>query len=378
MLRLKLVRVLVVHHSLNTVGGAERLCLNVMEALKGAGHKVTLASLEKPDWGRVRRAFGRSVEVESRYVLPFRLRMFGIYQRPLTGLVAQALRGGADMIVNTHGDLMPCHADLTYMHYPVLALGLERGSKYTSSPFWRLYFTPYELSQRVMLRMFLKRGVIATNSTFSAEAVRKFLGVPAVVVHPPVDVETFHVERSKDPRLVLTVGRYSPEKRFDLVPRVARRCRGLRFIVAGSLTPRGEVYLRRLREEARRLGAGNVEFLADVPLGELRSLYGEASAYLHLMVNEHFGISVVEAMASGCIPVVHRSGGTWRDILAEGRYGLGYRSLDECVEALEKVYKGEFEELREEVRERAWDFSEDRFKSRFIHVFDRVASLKEG
>ena len=373
-----MVRVLVVHHSMNTVGGAERLCLNVMEALKGAGHKVTLASLEKPDWGRIRRSFGRSVEVESKYVLPFRLRMFGIYQRPLTGLVAQALKGGADMVVNTHGDLMPCHADLTYMHYPVLALGLERGSKYTSSPFWRLYFTPYELSQRVMLRMFLKRGVIATNSTFSAEAVRKFLGVPAVVVHPPVDVEGFHVERSKDPRLVLTVGRYSPEKRFELIPRVARRCRGLRFVVAGSLTPRGEVYLRRLREEARRLGAGNVEFLADVPLEELRSLYGEASAYLHLMVNEHFGISVVEAMASGCIPVVHRSGGTWRDILVEGRYGLGYRSLDECVEALEKVSKGEFNGLREEVRERAWEFSEDRFKSRFIHVFDRVASLKEG
>ena len=373
-----MVRVLIVHHSLNTVGGAERLCLNVIEALKEAGHKVVLASLEKPDWDRVRRAFGRSVRVESRYVLPFRLRMFGIYQRPLTGLVAQAVRGDADMVVNTHGDLMPCHADLTYMHYPVMALGLEAGSKYVSSPFWRLYFTPYEVGQKLMLKLFLRRSVIATNSTFSAEAIRKFIGAPAVVVYPPVDVETFHSERDKDPKLVLTVGRYSPEKRYELVPRIARRCRGLRFVVAGSLTPRGEAYLRRLRAEAKSLGADNVEFLTDLPLGELRSLYGEASVYLHLMVNEHFGISVVEAMASGCVPVVHRSGGTWRDILAEGRYGFGYGSIRECVETLERVSRGDVEELREEVRRRAWDFSEDRFKSRFLNVFDRVASLKEA
>ena len=45
-----------------------------------------------------------------------------------------------------------------------------------------------------------------------------------------------------------------------------------------------------------------------MPFSELRSLLGNAVAGLHTMVDEHFGIVVVEYMAAGVIPIAHNSG----------------------------------------------------------------------
>lgn len=48
--------------------------------------------------------------------------------------------------------------------------------------------------------------------------------------------------------------------------------------------------------------------LVNVPYSELRFLLGGAVGGLHTMVDEHFGISVVEYMAAGVIPIAHNSG----------------------------------------------------------------------
>ena len=46
------------HLSLNFLGGEENLCLSFIEALKMSGHRVTLFTVEKTDWGSIREFFG--------------------------------------------------------------------------------------------------------------------------------------------------------------------------------------------------------------------------------------------------------------------------------------------------------------------------------
>ncbi|MDQ6864922.1 MAG: glycosyltransferase [Thermoproteota archaeon] len=53
------------------------------------------------------------------------------------------------------------------------------------------------------------------------------------------------------------------------------------------------------------------------------------------MPNEHFGIAVVEAMAAGCLPVVHASSGPM-EIVANGLYGLIYKDKAELPELLKQ------------------------------------------
>lgn len=46
----------------------------------------------------------------------------------------------------------------------------------------------------------------------------------------------------------------------------------------------------------------------NVSFQELQALLGEAVGGLHTMQDEHFGISVVEYMAAGAVPIAHKSG----------------------------------------------------------------------
>eukprot|EP00983_Pelagomonas_calceolata_P132649 1161892-Pelagomonas_calceolata.AAC.6 len=64
-----------------------------------------------------------------------------------------------------------------------------------------------------------------------------------------------------------------------------------------------------LQAQARELGLeGYVDWHINVSYAELRELLGGAVGGLHTMVDEHFGISVVEYMAAGVIPIAHNSG----------------------------------------------------------------------
>jgi glycosyltransferase involved in cell wall biosynthesis len=78
---------------------------------------------------------------------------------------------------------------------------------------------------------------------------------------------------------------------------------------------------------------------------------------------EHFGIAVVEAMAAGLIPIVHKSGGTWTDIVG-GKYGRGFNSVDELIYHITATIDSQYELTATLVTERSRFFSLHAFKTR--------------
>ena len=64
-----------------------------------------------------------------------------------------------------------------------------------------------------------------------------------------------------------------------------------------------------------RPAAPPVGFIVGAPRPVLAAALGAASAGLHAMTDEHFGISVVEYMAAGAVPIAHDSGGPASDIV---------------------------------------------------------------
>lgn len=47
------LKVIVVHPSLNRLGGAEKACVRMIEALIDAGHEVTLYTVDKTHWAPI-------------------------------------------------------------------------------------------------------------------------------------------------------------------------------------------------------------------------------------------------------------------------------------------------------------------------------------
>jgi len=379
------MKVGIIHNSLNSTGGGEKLCLETIKSLKEAGYDVILATVEPTDWERIKRILGEVTRPDGEASL-FRIkaRIFGIYMRLLTSFLASKLRKRCNIVINTHGDVLPIEADVIYMHYPTFALLKENpiNAKYSSSLFWRAYFTPYEKIQEYLVKKFLN-GLILTNSKFSQRAIKKYTGRDASVVYPPVDIETFAYAAKSDSRenLVISCGRYSPEKNYEFVLQVAERLKGkpIRFIIVGASSGKiSKRYYEKLERIRRAKNLENVEMLRDVDRSKLLALYGKAKIYFHAMRYEHFGISIVEAMAAGLVPIVHRSGGPWEDILRaqQGVYGFSYLTVDEAAQIIEDLM--EDEEARKEIVSMnmgyIYMFSSESYKKNILSIVDKFSS----
>ncbi|OBZ71200.1 GDP-Man:Man(3)GlcNAc(2)-PP-Dol alpha-1,2-mannosyltransferase [Grifola frondosa] len=113
----------------------------------------------------------------------------------------------------------------------------------------------------------------------------------------------------------------------------------------------------------------HVQFVVNAPYQEVLEWLSKASIGLSTMVDEHFGINVVEFMAAGLIPVTHASGGPLNDIVVPfNGEPTGYHatSPETFAEALHTALTLSPEaELALRLRARTWAvqrFSEEEFE----------------
>jgi len=149
-----------------------------------------------------------------------------------------------------------------------------------------------------------------TNSESTAERLRELVDTTSndVVVNPiGIDNDEFEFEYRPESDLVLSLSKLSPRKRLaDLLrawPEVSSTVPTARLVIAGS-GPQ-EKKLRRISE---RLDLDRVAFAGFVSNERKYELLQEAAVFASPTLYEGFGISNLEAMASGCAVV---STDTW-------------------------------------------------------------------
>jgi glycosyltransferase involved in cell wall biosynthesis len=186
-------------------------------------------------------------------------------------------------------------------------------------------------------------------STAVAERVERFYGRTAAVVHPPVDVDDFDATLPKDPKCFLWAHRLVPYKQPELV---AEAFRGLPYrLVMVGVGP--------LEERLRQRTPANVELRGWLPREQLARLYATASGFIHVG-EEDFGITMVEALASGT-PVIAVNRGGARDIVRNKEDGilLDRVDVDTLRAAIRRLAETPWE--RSALVARAHEFSRDRF-----------------
>jgi len=184
-------------------------------------------------------------------------------------------------------------------------------------------------------------NVVLTNSQFTKGYLDKVLEAETSVLHPPVEAkEITSAAKSVDERMntVLTISHIRRDKRLELVSEIAKKVEDAEFRVIGHI--HDVDYHGELLSATEDLGVeSRVSFETGLDRrGLMRSLM-EAKVYLHTMHYEHFGISIVEAMASGLVPVVPRSGGPYVDVLngSQGIYGYSYSNVQEAADCIRRL-----------------------------------------
>ena len=391
------MRIALIHNSLNASGGAERLALAFAKALKESGHSVDLYVMEKTLWYKVEKltSYNHNV-IDNEYVLsyygviPFSSiygSFLGWFSRDIVG-IHEVRRRKYDVIVATTQTLVPTFVDILYMHFTSFIPGFEYlyyPDRYMYNTALRIYSRPAELLSRLLISLFKNmeyKPMILTNSKFSASMMSRFLGVNGLVVYPPVNVEEYlPLSRNRDrDNIILVIGRIEPAKNIALVPIIAKKIRNGRFVIIGSIGSYG--YYKHIVRLVKSLRVEDrVRILPNASEWQKIELLGRAKVYLHPMKYEHFGISVVEAMAAGLIPVVHRSGGPWTDIVEFGRYGFSFRDEEEAISIIENTLelKGtELENLQSRIVTRSQDFSYTKFKYTINNILSKLEIVKQG
>jgi glycosyltransferase involved in cell wall biosynthesis len=96
------------------------------------------------------------------------------------------------------------------------------------------------------------------------------------------------------------------------------------------------------------------------------------------MTSDHFGISIIEAMAAGCAPIVHKSGGPWLDILdqQQGKTGFSYSTVEEAARLIDIIMSDEslWRKLSFTSRKRSEDYSDQEFQKKLNVIVRKLSS----
>ncbi|XP_026386859.1 GDP-Man:Man(3)GlcNAc(2)-PP-Dol alpha-1,2-mannosyltransferase-like [Papaver somniferum] len=224
------------------------------------------------------------------------------------------------------------------------------------------------------------------NSSWTQAHIVKLWGIPRRTkrIYPPCDTKGLQVlslERSINTPTIISVAQFRPEKAHTL--QLEAFSVAIKKLDPGSPRPKlqfvgscrnqeDEQRLQKLKEKAIELNVEkDVEFYRNLLYRDLVRLLGGAIAGIHSMVDEHFGVSIVEYMAAGAVPIAHNSAGPKMDIVLEEQgqqTGFLAQNVEEYADAIIQLLKmsdAERLEMADAARRRSRRFSEERFYDDF-------------
>jgi len=153
--------------------------------------------------------------------------------------------------------------------------------------------------------------------------------------YPAIDTRFFHpAPNPPGPCVVTCCYEYSAgnirQKGLNIFVEAARRLPAIRFFIVGTATDQAAMALQ-------RSAPPNVTFIPHIPTrAEYRDFLQTCSVYAQLSAHEGFGVSLAEAMACGCVPVVSNRYAL-PEVVGNCGFVVPYNDLEATVLALQKA-----------------------------------------
>jgi glycosyltransferase involved in cell wall biosynthesis len=224
---------------------------------------------------------------------------------------------------------------------------------------------------------------VVCNSEFTKSIIDREYGLNSQVIYPPISVNDFRPRRKKN--LVVYIGRFSSlaqHKGQDTLIRVFKKFykknKEWKLVLAGGAEVGDD-----MSGTLSKMASGYpIEILKSPVHKVVKELLGEAKMFwsasgygidenLEPEKVEHFGITVVEAMAAKAIPLVVAKGGH-KEIVEHNINGYLWSKKRELLSYAQEIADnfGITRELSNNAHEKAQKYSEDRFIEQFTGLID--------
>lgn len=196
------------------------------------------------------------------------------------------------------------------------------------------------------------------NSRYTQKWIKKEFGVDSEILYPPIDVDEFLPGKKEN--IILSVGRFfvhsHNKKQLEMIQIFKElydnnpEAKKYEYHLCGSVhhDELSAEYLKRCEEEAK----GYPIFIHEnIAFPDLKDIYSKAKIFWHASGFgenprkfpdrfEHFGMTTVESMAAGAVPVVIAQGGQV-EIVEDGKNGFLWNSKSELINKTAKLIANE-------------------------------------
>jgi len=211
--------------------------------------------------------------------------------------------------------------------------------------------TPAHIPKRTLVNSIKLHSwqTVLCYSQFMADIIRRRLRIQPKTLFVPITNRPKDIPAKEN--IILSVGRFFPElhnkkqkEMVEIFRTLMPQLPNVRLYLVGSVDPGGESYLESVQAAAQGLP---VTILTDSNYDELCTLYAKAKIYWHATgfgedlekfpeKAEHFGVSTIEAMSYGSVPVVFGGGGQ-KEIVIHGKNGFIWNSGSELKLLTQKL-----------------------------------------
>lgn len=382
-----MAEIAVLHWDIAAGGGAESLCMHVLEALQD-DHELSLLTRQEAHLDDLNRYYGTAVsginievpsiagrEFEStipliRQIKGGRLGFLRPLRFTLFHAACRSRSRQADLVFNTYSEMATSQPSIQYVHYPQYNRsrnGLEN--------------IPKSRLHNILDGLVTALGgpdlpspssTILTNSEWTANLFETVHDVEPTVVYPPIRTEEFSesVPISEQESGFLVIGRVLEGKgqlqAIETVRRLRERGHDVHLHIIGP--PTNPDYVAEIEDTARE--SDFVAYEGQLPREELVQMLQRHRYGLHTMPNEHFGMVVAEMVAADSLPFVPNRGGQCE--IVDHQEDLLYRDVNATVEQIDRVLSNpEYErQLRESLPNVEPRYGVPRFKKRIRSIVD--------
>jgi len=358
------MKVALVHDYLNQMGGAERVVLAFHELFPEAPLYTSIYDPRRVDAAfqqiDIRTSFMQRLPFVKKHHQPFLpLYPFAMERLDLRGydLILSSSSAFGKGVITKPGTMHIC-----YCHTPMRwcwnydeyvereQLGkLARGVL----PFLITWLRVWDQTTAMRVDHFI------ANSPAVADRIQKYYRREAVVIPPPVDASRFLFDPTTQPEdYFLVVSRFMPYKRIDLAIQACNRLQ-LPLVIIGS---------GRDQQRLQQMAGPTIRFLGRLSDAEVLHYYAHCRALI-LPGEEDFGITPLEAQASGRPVVAYSAGGALASVI-DGVTGTFFQ--EQTVESLAATLAA-FDETRYDpqiIRDHALEFDKPRFHRRILQFIE--------
>jgi len=197
------------------------------------------------------------------------------------------------------------------------------------------------------------------NSNFIADKIKKHYKRDSLVIYPPINVNEFELA-DKIENYFLIVSRLRPYKKVDLAIKAFNNLKlPLKVIGSGS-------ELTRLKKMAH----SNIEFLGELDDKQRNYYLSRCRAFIYPQI-EDFGISALEAMASGRPVIAYAKGGALETVI-EGLSGTFFddQTWESLAHKILRFDDGQYD--KNKIREHAKKFDEVVFRQKILNFVENI------